>query len=56
MEHLPDYEDCPNQHENRHELYDKTGHHLSSLKEFQWKLTKHDQSFPKDGKLLENKN
>ena len=45
MEHLPDYEDCPNQHEN-----------LSSLKELQWKLRKRDQSFPKDGKLLENKN
>ena len=39
MEHLSnDHEDCPNQHENSHELYDETGHPVLSLMKSQWKL------------------
>ena len=39
MEHLlNDHEDCPNEHENSHNLYIEMGHSVLSLMESQWKL------------------
>ena len=56
MEHLSiDHKDCPNQHENSHELCNEMGHPLSLI-ERQWKLRQpHDQNFPMEGKPLQNK-
>ena len=45
--------DCPNQHENCHELRDETGHPVVNLMESQWKLRQqHGQNFPMEGKPL----
>ena len=39
MEHLSiDLEDCPNQLENSHKLYNEMGHPIVILAESQWKL------------------
>ena len=50
MEHLSNnHEDCFNEHENSHNLYDKTRHPILSLMESQWKLKQqHDQNFPNE--------
>ena len=57
MEHLSnDHEDRPNQQENSHKLCDETGHPVANLMKSQWKLRqKHDQTFPMEGKPLQNK-
>ena len=54
MEHLSnDKKNCPNQHENSHKQYNKTGHPVFSLMESQWKLRQQqDQNFPMEGKPL----
>ena len=53
MEHLSyNHEDCPNQQEDSHKLYDETAHPVLSLTESQWKLRQHDQNFPMEGKPL----
>ena len=48
---LNDHEDRPNQHENSHQLCDKTGYPVVSLMESQWKLTKTSE-FPNGGKAI----
>ena len=57
MEHLSnDHEDHPNQHENGNKLCDETGYPDVNLMENQWKVRQqHDQSFPMEGKPLQNK-
>ena len=53
MEHLSnDHRDHPNQHENSHKLCDETGHLDVNLMESQWKLRRHDQNFPVEGRPL----
>ena len=54
MEHLSNnHKDCPNQHQNSHELCDETGHPVVNLMESQWKLRQqHDQNF---GKFIRGK-
>ena len=52
LEHLSnDHEDCFNQHENSHNLYDENEHPVFSLKENQWKL-RQQLEFPKGGKTF----
>ena len=42
--HYPsnDQEDCPNQHNNSHNLCNETGHLVVNLMERQWRLRQHD--------------
>ena len=43
-------QDCPNQHENSHKLYDETGNPVLSLTKSQWKLRQQlDQNVPMEG-------
>ena len=52
LEHLSnDHEDCFNQHENSHNLYDENEHPVFSLKENQLKL-RQQLEFPKGGKTF----
>ena len=48
MEHFSDnHEDCPNHHENNHELCNEKGSYLLIFQESQWKLSQqHNQNFP----------
>ena len=47
------HEDCPNQHENNHQLCDETEHSIVDLIESQWKLRKqYDQNFSMEEKPL----
>ena len=50
MEHLSnDHKDC-------YELYDEMEHSDLTLMESQWKLRQqHDQNFPMEGKVMQNK-
>ena len=50
---LNDHEDCPNQHENRHNLCNETRQPIVNLMESQWKLgQQHDQNLPMEEKPL----
>ena len=57
MEHLSsDHEDHLNHHKNSHKQCDEIGYSVVNLQEGQWKLRpQHDQNFPMEGKLLQNK-
>ena len=57
MEQLSnDHKDRPDQHENSHKPYDETGNPVVNMMESQWKLKQqHDETFPMEVKLLQNK-
>ena len=57
MEHLSNvHQDRPNLHENSHKLYDETRNPVVNMMESQWKLKQqHDETFPMEVKLLQNK-